>query len=73
MTLSFPMKDLLVSSVLTVFWLAVIFTHEAEGNQNRGSHDEGKFNQIEFSLNRQNCQCWHLYIAEISKEVKHNF
>ena len=46
-TLLFPMTDLLIYSVLTVFCVTVIFTLEAEGHQNRDSHDEGKFNQIE--------------------------
>ena len=59
----FPMTDLLVSSVLTVFCVTVIFPPEARGNQNMGSHDEGKFNQIEFSRNTQSWQCWHLCIS----------
>ena len=45
-TLLFPMTDLLVSRVFTVFCMTVIFIRAAGGNQNRGSHDEGKFNQI---------------------------
>ena len=54
MTLLFPMKDLVLSSVLTAFCITVIFTGKARGKPKGSSVNDGKLNR------ESGCVCYSL-------------